>query len=502
MGFTLGSGIEPIVKVNVLDYQKSALGGSRKKAARPKYAKGPVAPVAGFVAANALNFTKRLMPVKKQGMNKKPARLDLLARSAGAVLALGVFFFAWAGAARPGEPVLAGFPAAGDYHSLVVDGSANLWALGDNSFGQAGLGALPTALYPVLVMKNVKTALVSHSSSYAISFDGTLWAWGDNREGLLGTGDTAVRSVPEPLLGRVVCISVSGRHALAVDESGAVWAWGENSFGQLGNASRGNSPVPVKVMEGASQALACKGFSLAIGRENTLWAWGDNRSGQLGITFPEESGRWMDKPHPVLSNVLKASGGEGHTLALRTDDSLWAWGGNDSGQVGDGGFELRLAPVKIMDNIADMACGPGHSLALDRDGRLWGFGSNHYGQLGLGGVENTPKPMLVLEEVDQIFEAETYSLALDKRARLWFMGFLSAPDGLGTEAVSSKTPQLVSEKVETAAAGANHVLFIKEDGSLWGFGSNNFGELGVMPLEFMKKPVKISFQKGKAETPQ
>ena len=133
-------------------------------------------------------------------MNKKTARLDLLARSAGAVLALGVFLFAWAGAARSGEPVLAGFPAVGDYHSLVVDGNATLWAFGDNSFGQAGLGALPTALSPAAVLKNVKTLLISHSSSYAISFDGTLWAWGDNREGLLGTGDAAVRNAPEPVL--------------------------------------------------------------------------------------------------------------------------------------------------------------------------------------------------------------------------------------------------------------------------------------------------------------
>lgn len=361
---------------------------------------------------------------------------------------------------QPSSGVPAGYASVGAYHSLVIDVSGNLWVFGDNSLGQLGIGNEPGAIYPRCLLNNVRTAEAGDFNSFVISTDSTLWAFGKNSQWELGSGTYGNRYLPAPVLTRMTTISPAASHVLGLDEEGNVWSWGGNKSGQLGIGLVETLSAPRKVLSGASQVLAGSEFSMAVGRGYTLWAWGNlelavqNKGGRFDLPCGQKAVFAM--PQPVFSQVMKVAAGTKHYLALREDDSVWAWGNNSEGQVGDSGFENRLSPVKVLDNVADIAAGPNHSLALDRQGGLWGWGANQAGQLGFGESDEPRShvsPRLILSGIVQIFSSDTYTLALDEQDRLWFMGRLSPPEFPEFEGISSATPQVILQDVAFAAPG-------------------------------------------------
>ena len=216
-------------------------------------------------------------------------------------------------------------------------------------------------------------------------------------------------------------------------------------------------------------------YSLALeGGDGSLWAWGYNDYGQLG------DGTTMDQHTPVFigSGYSDVSAEYFHVLALKSNGSLWAWGYNDYGQLGDGTTTNRLVPTFIDSGYIAVSAGHGHSLALKSDGSLWAWGHNNYGQLGDGTTTDRHTPVFIGSGYSAIAVGSIHNLALKNDGSLWAWGFNS--DGrLGDGTTVNKLePTLIGNGYSAIAAGGKHSLALKSDGSLWAWGDNYYGQLG------------------------
>ena len=189
-------------------------------------------------------------------------------------------------------------------------------------------------------------------------------------------------------LNGLIALATGDYHSLALKSDGTVWAWGYNYYGQLGDGSTTSSTTPVQV-SGLSGVIALAGgysHSLALKSDGTVWAWGSNYSGQLG------DGSTTSSTTPVqvsnLDGVVALAAGSYHSLALKSYDTVWAWGYNYYGQLGDGSTDSstgnRSTPVQVsgLRGVIALAGGGYHSLALKSDGTVWAWGRNYHSQLG------------------------------------------------------------------------------------------------------------------------
>src|SRR5262249_27188006 len=202
--------------------------------------------------------------------------------------------------------------------------------------------------------------------SLALGSDGTVWAWGLNNRGQVGDGTTtAQRTTPVQVSGfgtgsGIIAIAAGDSHALALKSDATVWAWGFNTSGQVGNGgtvSPQRTPVQSGpgILTGVTGIAAGNSHSLAVRTDGTLWAWGLNGSGQLG------DGTSMQQNTPIqLNTIAGVSGiaaGAFHSLASKSDNSLWAWGTNTNGQLGDGSLENRSTPIQSVVTGAQKIAG-------------------------------------------------------------------------------------------------------------------------------------------------
>jgi alpha-tubulin suppressor-like RCC1 family protein len=361
--------------------------------------------------------------------------------------------------------------------ALKSDGTVWTWGLSDcvlgtGDCGKLGDGTRNNRSIPVQVrgpgnvgyLTSIKAIMGGEHDNYALDINGKLWAWGGNFTGQLGDGTYTNSVVPvQVALTSVTSLGGRGYHNLAVKSDGTVWAWGWNSRGQLGhdtsaspcpNSLHGTcSNLPVQV-NGIANPLAVTGggfFSLALMPDHTLMAWGANERGELG------DGTYTDRPAPVpvssvLTNVIQVSGGWFHAVALTSTGTVWTWGDNSNGQIGNGSVSTTgvNVPYQVpgLSNVIAVSAGDGYTAALKQDGTVWTWGGNSFGQLGDGTwVDHQPSPVKVV--------------------------------GLSN--------------VIVMAARDYHTLAIKGDGTVWAWGSGQNGELGDNANLDRNTPVQAIF---------
>ncbi len=246
------------------------------------------------------------------------------------------------------------FPVLGDFstknfvmlqggvaHSLALTIDGAVWSWGWNGAGQLGLGDVVnrwTALRIRTLPQDMAAIAAGSDFSMALARDGTLWAWGNNSVGQLGLGSRQEMPLTLPtrlpaFASDIRAIAAGGAFALALDASGTVYAWGANEHGQLGRQSGAAAqPSVVPGLPPIAAMAAGGGFALALARDGTLWAWGQNDRGQLGDGTT--AGHATPQPVLGLAGVRLMAAGVDHALALGWDGTLWAWGDDSAGQLG------------------------------------------------------------------------------------------------------------------------------------------------------------------------
>jgi alpha-tubulin suppressor-like RCC1 family protein len=241
--------------------------------------------------------------------------------------------------------------------------------------------------------------------------DGTVWAWGNNWDGQVGNGtmrNAAMAPSQVKGLSGMVATSAGGCHSMALKKDGSVWVWGSNQEGQMGpggDRRKGADVVPTRVpgLRKVRAIDAGGNHCLALMSDGTVRAWGRDWSGQLGrgrVPNTKLRGNPYSKTPVrvrVLADVKAISAGDEHSLALKSDGTVWEWGIRV-------GLERRYTPQKMkgLKDIAAINADGQHSLAIARDGTLWVWGNNCFGQLGNGrlkGADYTPAQVVKLSAV-------------------------------------------------------------------------------------------------------
>ena len=329
----------------------------------------------------------------------------------------------------------------------------------------------------------------------AIKNDGTLWGWGQNSNLLgLGLGNLANQNLPTQIGTDNDWLTVSAGtiHTLAVKTNGTLWSWGNGQYGQLGNGLF-NSATPNVTQVGTAtdwlKVSAGNRFSLAIKNTGTLWSWGWNFTGQLGnglntpdVNIPAQVG--------TSNNWRKIDAGDQHSLAIDASGILWAWGNNTFGQLGDGTNTTSLSPIPIgtATNWSVISAGTDHSMAINSGNILYTWGNNTNGQLGDGTntASNVPIPISFGSDGSVSFyiaisAGQTHSLVIKNDNTLWSTGFNNQGQlGLGNLVNTNVLTQVgTANNWIGLSAGHTHSHAVDSNTDLWSTGRGLEGELGI-----------------------
>lgn len=408
--------------------------------------------------------------------------------------------------------------SCGNGHTLGIKSNGTLWAWGANGDGRLGNRSIVSVSAPVQIGTNTDWQSVSAGlyHSLAVKTDGTTWTWGSNRYGNLGI-EKSFRNYDPTRIGSLTgwssALACGKHHTIAIRDDTGIWGWGLNGFSQVANLSVVGGIVSSPVQTGSSttgwsKVDAGESHTIVIKSDGTLWGWGSNDFGAIGVT---NSGGFITKSLPVqigtLTGWANISCGEDHTLAIRDDGTLWSWGRNNFGQLGQGLTTTTniSSPVQIgsLTGWSSIAAGRYHSLASRTSGTLWAWGRNNQGQLGIGSTTNRSSPVQVGSGTtgDWIFVSAGEDISAGLRQRgitgrnLWTWG-RNASGELGRgSGVQYTTPGIVGTVAdniwETVDCGEDHMVALKMTKTLWVWGDNNYGQLGVGDEVDRSRPTQV-----------
>ncbi|NBI28384.1 RCC1 domain-containing protein [Chengkuizengella marina] len=358
-----------------------------------------------------------------------------------------------------------------------------------------------------LITEDTTQTSLGQNHTVALSSNGTVYTWGKNNFGQLGNGTDDGKNVPVPLDDfandgeDIIQVSAGSSYTVALSSDGTVYTWGKNNFGQLGNGTDDDKNVPVPLDDFANdgediiQVSAGSSYTVALSSDGTVYTWGKNNFGQLG------DGTDDDKNVPVPlddfandgDDIIQVSAGGYHTVALSSDGTVYTWGMNIFGQLGDGTDDDKNVPVLLDDfandgeDIIQVSAGSSYTVALSSDGTVYTWGSNNDGQLGDGTAINKNEPVEVNFDaeafIDQVSAGSFHMTALTSKGKVYTWGWNSYGQlGDGT-AINKNEPVEVNfdagVTIKQVSAGVAHTAAISSDGTLYIWGKNDFGQLGL-----------------------
>lgn len=381
--------------------------------------------------------------------------------------------------------------------------SGALWAWGSNEFGRLGDGTTTDRSAPVIILgrEAIGSAIIDAADHYALLEDGTVWAWGP---GTRSYGAIAQRSFPHrdndtravefwasPPGFRAIKADSGTQKFYALGLDGRVWTW-----------AYGGDLAPMPELWDIDQIFMVKTVTghhmFAQRRSGEVWTWGrESRSFAAPIPVPTR-----------LSNVANAVSIVGHQTAMYALDAkgiVWSWGSNLRGQLGLGTDDKMNSPdpeqVLDLSEVIDISVGGQSALALKSDGSVWAWGDNEHGQLGDGTNtnRNRPVPVAGLGDITQVAHVQVMSYALRADGTLWAWGFNGQGQlGIGSEGQNAHRPVQVNglPRISEISAGSSHLYVIGEDGTLWTWGGNKYGVLGDGTTSTRNHPVRVKNLRG------
>jgi alpha-tubulin suppressor-like RCC1 family protein len=272
-------------------------------------------------------------------------------------------------------------------------------------------------------------------------------------------------------------------HYLALKEDGTVWAWGENKSGELGDGTTQSKNVPTQIKEltDVTSVIAANdaegnGYSLALKKDGTVWAWGSNKYGQLGVG--DWNGTTVAKPRQIqdFRDITFIASGTGSVFAVKSDGKVYAWGDNRMGQLGDDSTQTRYRPVKIeeLKDVEGIVAGKNYALAYQKDGNVYAWGSNEFGQLGNGSSSPSDIPVQVtgLSGVKQLIIADNSNFALKNDGTVWSWG-QNEKGQLGDGSTNNRfIPFQIGSMthIQSISVSGKNGIALDEDGKVWTWG--------------------------------
>lgn len=347
--------------------------------------------------------------------------------------------------------------------------------------------------------------------------DGSVWSWGDDtygQLGVLGNGNTpsAIRLSGGHRLDNIKSIAAGGNHTIALDNNNEVWTWGQNSNGQLGydtGFKPNNDPRKVTIGGAPLKAVSISAgefHSLAVSPTGEVYAWGSGLFGQNGTTAD------FIEPKLVsgLSNIVAVAAGANHSVALSATGEVYAWGRGTNGQLGNGqSGHINAVPTKVnrINKIMSIAAGDNHTVALAQDRTtVWAWGSNAYGQIGDGGLQDRLNPTTVegLKDVKRIATGNDHTIAIKDDGTVWTWGRNTS----GTQTVRTTPIQIkgVNNALAIGGGGSNmnsYTIALNGDGTIWKWdeiSSDSFSRLPIFKqvhgIDDVMKKVSYPFVQG------